>query len=316
MIGQKEKCHIGIDVSKATLDVYILPHNKHMQFKNDSKHIQKLVKKFLSFSSVNVVMEATGGYEKTVAYALAKANICVSVINPRQVRDFGRAFGQLAKTDKIDAKTIALFAERIQPKANVAWNENQQKIAENNTRRRQLVEMITMERNHLEMANEEAKKSIETVLKTLEKELNKINRALEEVIERDSQLSNKNALLKSIKGVGPTVAAGIIAELPEIGNINARQISALAGLAPFNRDSGTLRGKRCIWGGRASVRRPLYMATLVAMRFNWQIKKFYDRLCEAGKPKKLAMIACMRKLLIIMNAMIKHGELWRSQAAI
>ena len=312
MTIQDGKCYIGIDVSKAILDVYILPFKKYMEFKNDAKGIKKLTEKLESFPQASIVMEATGGYEKSIAQLLKKVGLSVSVMNPRLIRDFAKALGKLAKTDRIDAEIIALFAEKMQPKANVTYNENQQKLTEFNARRRQIIEMITMEKNRLDKASNELKKSIQRIIKALEKELQAVNEALEKSIQNDADYAQKNALLKSIKGVGSIVAAGIIANLPELGNVNPKQISALAGLAPYNRDSGTLRGKRTIWGGRASVRTTLWMATLVATRHNPQIKSFYDRLCNAGKQKKVAITACMHKLLIIMNAMIKHNEPWRT----
>lgn len=309
---QDEKCYIGIDVSKAILDVYVSPCNKYMQFKNDTKGIHKLTEKLKTFSHASVVMEATGGYEKPVAQSLQKAGFSVSVVNPRPIRDFAKALGKLAKTDRIDAEVIALFAEKMQPQANIIYNETQQKLAGLNARRRQIIDMITMEKNRLDKVGNELKKSIQRIIKALEKELQTINEALEKSIQNDVDYAQKNTLLKSIKGVGSVVSAGIIADLPELGNVSAKQISALAGLAPYNRDSGTLRGKRTIWGGRASVRTTLYMATLVATRHNPQIKSFYERLCNAGKQKKVAIIACMHKLLIIMNAMIKHNEPWQT----
>jgi transposase len=315
MMVQDGKCYIGIDVSKKILDVHILPCKKYMQFKNDIKGIQKLTEKLKTFSQVSTVMEATGGYEKPVAQSLQKAGLAVSVVNPRSIRDFAKALGKLAKTDRIDAEVIALFSEKMQPKENVVYSENQQELAGLNARRRQIIEMITMEKNRLDKSSGELKKSIQRIIKALEKELQAINEALEKSIESDADYAQKSTLLKSIKGVGSVVSAGIIAELPELGNVSAKQISALAGLAPYNRDSGTLRGKRTIWGGRASVRTTLYMATLVATRHNPQIKSFYERLCNAGKQKKVAITACMHKLLIIMNAMIKHKESWRIATA-
>lgn len=310
MANKDDKSYVGMDVSKEVLDVYILPFEKHMQFQNNANGVRKLIEKLQSFPGVFIVMEATGGYERPAAQALAKANLSTAVVNPRQIRDFARALGKLAKTDKIDAQTIAMFAEKIQPKENVVCNENQEALSENNTRRRQLIDMITMEKNRLDKANKALKKSIKRVLGVLEKELETINKAQKKTIDADPVQSQKNALLQSIKGVGSVVAAGVIADLPELGSVSAKQISALAGLAPYNRDSGTLRGKRTIWGGRASVRTTLYMATLTAIRFNEQIKTFYERLCKAGKAKKVAIVACMHKLLIIMNAIIKSNKLW------
>ncbi len=311
MTIQDGKCYIGIDVSKAILDVYVLPYEKYMQFKNDAKGIKKLTEKLKSFPQTSIAMEATGGYEKPIAQSLQKVGLSVSIVNPRLIRDFAKALGKLAKTDRIDAKVIALFAEKMQPQANVLHNEDQQKLAGLNVRRRQIIDMITMEKNRLDKVSNDLKKSIQRIIKALEKELQTINEALAKSIQNDETFAQKNALLKSIKGVGSVVAAGLISDLPELGSLGSKQISALAGLAPYNRDSGTLRGKRTIWGGRSSVRTMLYMATLVAIRHNPQIKNFYERLCNAGKLKKVAIIACMHKLLIIINAMIKHNEAWR-----
>jgi transposase len=307
MTIQNEKCYIGIDVSKAILDICILPKKVYFQVENNVTGIRKLIKKLKIFSDFSVAMESTGGYEKPVALALAKEKFPVAIINPRQIRDFAKAIGRLAKTDRIDS-------EKIQPKTNVICDENQQKLAENNARRRQLIDMITMEKNRLDKASKEMKKSIQHVIKLLQKELEKINESLEKAIQCDDEYIRRDELLQTIKGVGSVVSAGIIADLPELGNLSAKEISALAGLAPLNRDSGTLRGKRTIWGGRASVRRVLYMATLVATRHNIKIKAFYERLCAAGKLKKVAITACMHKLLIIMNAMIKSNQPWRIEA--
>ena len=314
MTINKDKYHIGIDVSKAILDVYILEDQKYLQFANDPSGIKKLLKiKQLSANTL-VVMESTGGYEKPVAQVLAKADVKVAVINPRQIRDFAKALGKLAKTDRIDAEVIAIFAEKIQPKINIICDENHHKLAEKNTRRRQLIDMITMEKNRLDKASKEMKKSIQHVIDLLEKELEKINESLQKTIQNDPEYARKDALLQTIKGVGSATTAGVIADLPELGRLTGKEISALAGLAPLNRDSGTMRGQRTIWGGRASVRRTLYMATLVATRHNKRIRAFYEKLCAAGKAKKSAIVACMHKILMIMNAMIKNDQPWRIEA--
>lgn len=310
MTNLKEKFYVGIDVSKATLDVFISPCDKYMQFENNTTGIAKLINKLKSFSDVLIVMEPTGGFEKKPAKQLTEAELLVAIVNPRQIRDFARASGKLAKTDKIDAQVIALFAQKMSPKPNVVLNETQETLEENNARRRQLVDMITMEKNRLSKARGSIKDSIKQVITTLEDELEKINQLLEKTIQEDSDLSRKSELLQSVKGIGPAVAAGLLSDLPELGTLSAREISSLAGLAPLNRDSGQMRGKRMIYGGRASVRCTLYMATLVATRFNKQIKTYYDRLCKAGKAKKVALTACMHKLLIIINAMIKNNTQW------
>jgi transposase len=314
MTIQNEKCYIGIDVSKGMLDVFISSNKKHLQFENNVTGISKLIKKVKLFSDLLVVMESTGGYEKSIAHALFKKNIAVAIINPRQIRDFAKALGKLAKTDRIDAEVIAIFAEKMQPKANVICDENQQELAEYNARRRQLIDMITMEKNRLDKASKKMEKSIQHIIKLLQKELEKINESLGKAIQCNKEYARRDELLQTINGVGSVVAAGIVADLPELGSLSGREISALAGLAPLNRDSGTQRGKRAIWGGRASVRCILYMATLVATRHNTKIKVFYARLCAAGKLKKVALIACMRKLLTIMNAMIKNDQPWRIEA--
>lgn len=310
MIDKNNKFYIGIDVSKTILDVYILPINKYMQFSNTPQDIQKLVKKLSVFSDALIVMESTGGYEKPIAYALHEASTAVCIINPRQVRDFAKALGKLAKTDKIDAEVIALFACKIEPKANVTYKKEHKDLNDNNARRHQLVEMIKMEKNRLDKASPGQRESIERVLEVLEDELTKINEAQSKVIDSDSSLSKKKIILESVTGIGSITAIAVLSELPELGNIGSKQISALAGLAPYNCDSGAMKGKRMIWGGRASVRNALYMATLVAIRHNLRIKTFYERLCLTGKAKKSAIIACMHKLLIIMNAMIKNECYW------
>ena len=314
MINDCQKSHVGIDVSKTFLDVYVLPDKKYFRFNNDIKGINKLVKKIQLFPNIEIVMEATGGYEQQVAEELKKANLSVCVANPRQIRDFAKGLGKLAKTDKIDAEVIALFSQKVQPMANVIIDENQKKLAEYATRRSQLVRIISVERNHLEHASKESQKSINRIIKVLEKELEKITFAQEKIIQEDSIYSQKNKILQSIKGVGSVVSSEIIANLPELGKIEHRQITSLVGLAPFNHDSGKLRGKRAIKGGRKSIRCMLYMAIISGIRYNPRIKEFYQRLRTFGKSPKVAITACMRKLLIMMNAMVRKNELWNSCA--
>lgn len=303
--------YIGIDVSKHCLDIVIHPNNKYMQFKNSLQDIKKIISKASKFNNPLVVMEATGGYEKTLVTELQKANINVCVVNPRQIRDFAKAFGILAKTDKIDAKVIALFASKKELKPNLVLSEEQHKISENNARRQQLINMIVQEKNRLDKASPEQRKSINRILKALEKELKVINSTQEKIIEESKEFTEKKEILESVKGIGGITANAIIAELPEIGTLGKKQISSLAGLAPHCRDSGTLKGKRTIWGGRASVRKALYMATLTAIKYNPIIKAFFSKLCLAGKAKMTAIIACMRKLLVIINAMVHKKEKWK-----
>lgn len=310
MTNEAKKNYVGIDVSKQILDIYILPGQTHYSFTNDKKGMKQLLNQLERLSDISVVMEATGGYEKLVSSELKKQGFSVCVVNPRQIRDFAKALGKLAKTDKIDAQVIALFAERIQPQPSLSLNENLEELAELNTRRRQLIDMITMEKNRRDKVSSDGKKSIERILKVLEKELVSINEKQETLIKQDNHYAQIYRLLLTVKGIGSIVAAALIANLPELGQLSAKQITALAGLAPFNRDSGTLRGKRTIWGGRAPVRCAMYMATLVAIRYNEKIKAFYQHLRSAGKLKKVAIIACMRKLLICLNAMIKNNQPW------
>ncbi|HHF7375747.1 TPA: IS110 family transposase [Legionella bozemanae] len=272
--------------------------------------IQKLLAKVKLFPNTLIVLESTGGYEVSVSNALSKVNLNVCVINPRQIRDFAKASGRLAKTDKVDAEIIALFASKMEPEPNVIYNEKQQAMAANNARRRQLIDMIIAEKNRLDKATSEQAESIQRIVEVLEKELERIEAIQKQFVCHDETLKEKKKILTSIKGIGEVTAMAMLCELPELGALNTKQVASLAELAPFNRDSGTLKGKRTIWGGRASVRIALYMPTLVAIKHNPQLRAFYQRLCEAGKAKMAALIACMRKLLIIMNAMIKKKQCW------
>lgn len=311
MTKKQEKFYVGIDVSKNELDVYILPSNTYASYKNNPRGIQAIKRKLAQYPQPKVVFEATGGYEKRLANKLNEAGIEVCIVNPRQIRDFAKALGKLAKTDKIDAQIIALFAQKVEPEARQMKSKNQAQLAELSARRRQLIDMITMEKNRLDKANGAIKKSIKKIIKILEKELAEVEEQLNKIIIEDEFYSNVFDTLITVPGIGKTVATALIANMPELGSLSGKQIASLAGLAPFNRDSGQMRGTRAIWGGRASVRHCMYMATLVATRYNQKIKAFYQRLCEAGKPKKLAIIACMRKLLICINAMVKNNQPWQ-----
>lgn len=312
MSNLESKCYVGIDVSKGSLDVYIHPASKSLKVSNDPAGITEL-KKALPKKVTLIVMEATGGYERLVARALFDAGLPVSIANPRQVRDFAKAMGQLAKTDKIDGRLIALFGEKIEPPIKAPVDIKQQELEDQRARRKQIVEMIIMEKNRLDKASSIVKKGIEKTIKFLNKELNTLNQDLQKKISEDPEWSKKNTLLQSIKGVGPAVSLALLAALPELGTLDAKKISALVGVAPFNRDSGVYIGGRSVWGGRASVRAALYMAALVATRTNPKIEAFYKRLCESGKAKKVALTACMHKLLIIMNAMIKAETTWQAE---
>lgn len=310
MTKKQENFYVGIDVSKHELDVYILPANLSLTFKNTPRGIQALKKKIAQYTGAKVVLEATGGYEKLVADKLDEEDIDVCIVNPRQIRDFAKALGKLAKTDKIDAQVIALFAEKIQPAARIMKSKNQTKITELTTRRKQLLDILQMEKNRLDKASGDIKKSLSKIIKTIEKEIAVIEEKLNKLISEDEYYSKMYEHITSVPGIGEKVATALMAHLPELGTLSSRQITALAGLAPFNRDSGMMRGTRTIWGGRAPVRAAMYMATLVATKHNPIIKSFYRRLCEAGKPKKVALTACMRKLVIIVNAMVKNNQPW------
>lgn len=311
MTKKCKKFYIGIDVSKHELDVHISPDNIHATFKNSPKGFLSLKRKLTKYPGAKIVFEASGGYEKQLTYSLNEAGFELAVVNPRQIRDFAKALGKLAKTDKIDAYVIALFAEKMQPEARQIKSKTQAKLAELSARRKQLVDMITMEKNRLDKASGTIKKSIKKIIKALEKELNDVEKELKAIVSTDENYASTVDKLVSVPGIGEKVATALIAYLPELGSLSGKQISALAGLAPFNRDSGTLRGVRTIWGGRASVRGALYMSTLVATKHNPKIKAFYQKLCENGKAKKVALIACMRKLLICINAMIKNNQSWQ-----
>jgi transposase len=304
---------IGIDVSKDRLDGYVLPMAEAFSVARDAEGVSALVARVRAWAPGLVVMEATGGFEQVVAGAVAGAGLPVVVVNPRQIRDFARAIGRLAKTDRIDAQVIALFAERVRPEVRPLSDEQTRLLDELVTRRRQVIEMIVAEGNRARLLeSRRLKKRIERHRSALQDELTEIEQELDETIRGTPIWREKEDLLKSVPGVGDNLARTLIAELPELGTLDRRKIAALVGVAPFNRDSGSLRGKRTVWGGRATIRPALYMATLVASRHNPVIAAFYRRLCAAGKPKKLALTACMRKLLIILNAIVRDQKPWQT----
>jgi transposase len=302
--------YVGIDVSKARLDVCLLPEGEPFFVANDHEGIDELAGRLEEARPELVVLEATGGYERPVAAAIATLGIAVAVVNPRQARDFAKATGRLAKTDKIDAEVLARFASAVGPEPGVLPDEEARALQAILTRRRQLSGMLVAEKNRLLMAPEAVAKRIRAHVKWLEKELSRTNRELDEVVQESETWRRNEGLLRSVPGVGPVLARTLLAELPELGALAPKRLSALVGIAPFNRDSGTLRGKREVWGGRAPVRATLYMGALVATRHNPILKEFYERLLKAGKPKKVALVACMRKLLMILNAIMRDGVPW------
>lgn len=305
-----DKIHAGIDVSKATLDVAITNQKEVKSFLNSESGIKQIVSYLKKQVPILTIMEATGGLEKLLAASLVEASIPVVVVNPRQVRDFARAKGKLAKTDSIDARILAEFACEIHPEVRPLSDKQTEEIKAMLVRRQQLVEMITMENNRLWSADIRVKPSIDEHIQWLKQGLKNIDKDLENKIQHSPIWREKDDLLKSVPGVGPVLSITLLGALPELGNLNRKQIAALAGVAPFNRDSGKFRGKRTTRGGRARVRASLYMATLVATRFNPVIKAHYQHLLETGKVKKVALIACMRKLLTILNSMLKHHTSW------
>jgi len=300
---------VGIDVSKAQLDMALRPEGRFSASNDDAGYTQ-ILERLRGISPTLVVLEATGGLEIPITGILAAAGVPVVVVNPRQVRDFAKATGRLAKTDALDAQTLAHFAEVIRPELRPLPDEQTQALAALLARHRQLVEMLTAEKNRLSRAHTPVRKSLRTHIAWLERELSHTDRDLAHAIRESPVWCEKDDLLRSVPGIGPVVTSTLLANLPELGTLTGKQIAALVGVAPLNRDSGTWRGKRTVWGGRAQVRAVLYMAALVAARFNPVIRAFYQRLCAAGKAKKVALTACMRKLLIILNAMMKHRTRW------
>jgi transposase len=303
-----EKVYVGIDIAKDSLDVAVHASDKQWHYANDAAGIASLCKMLVNLGPALVIFEATGGYEMPLYLALDEAGLPATPVNPRQIRDFAKSTGKLAKTDSLDARVIAHFGYAIRPVPHPVPDTHDLKVAQG--RRLQLLEMITAETNRLKGTPKALKRRIESHITWLKQELEETDRELKEIIEKDPIWREKNSLLQSTPGVGPTLSVTLIAQLPELGTLNRRQIAALVGVAPLNRDSGKMHGRRMVWGGRTHVRTVLYMATLVATRFNPVIRGFYTRLCAAGKKKKVALTACMRKLLTILNAMLKHHIPW------
>ncbi len=300
--------YVGIDVSGDTLDYCINPSGEVGVFRNNRVGIGRMVKVLAKLKPKLVVFESSGGIEMPMYLAFSEAGLPATPVNPRKVRDFARSMGILAKTDRIDASVIARYAGAagIEPKL----IPDTQDLKEMLTRRDQIVQMITMETNRLRTANRGLRKSIADHIAWLRRELDELDRMLKERIQSDPDCSEKDTILRSAPGIGPATAAALIGRIPELGNLNRKTMANLVGLAPLNRDSGKYRGKRTIWGGRSRVRAPLYMATLVATRCNPAIRSLYERLLKAGKAKKVALVACMRKFITILNSMVKHHATW------
>ncbi|MGI6207780.1 MAG: IS110 family transposase [Anaerolineae bacterium] len=308
-MGQ-EGVFVGIDVSSQRLDVAWHGREEVRSTTNDEAGISELVGWLQESGADLVVLEATGGYETAVGIALGVAGLPVALVNARQVRDFAKAMGKLAKSDAIDARVIAHFGAAVRPKPRPLGDELSRELRAIVVRRRQLQEMLVAERNRLRLAGRAVRPGLEAHIQWLESELKDIDRRLSRML-RDSPLwREKEELYRSVPGVGPVLAASLMADLPELGSLNRKKIAALVGVAPFNRDSGRFRGRRCIWGGRGGLRATLYMATLAARRCNPVIRAFFERLEAQGKPYKVAMTACMRKLLVILNAIAASGKPW------
>lgn len=308
-----EKIWVGIDVSQNLLDVYILPQGLSLQQPNNEAGIAALIAQFLPFSPTLVVVESTGGLERAIVLGLQTALIPVAIANPRKVKGFAIALGK-AKTDKLDAQVIARFAQSVQPQSQPPVTPSAQQLSDLVRRRQQLVEMQVAEKNRLSRAAQTVQADIKAHIEQLDHRIVTLNEQIQSLAQQQRDWQRKDEILQSVKGIGKVTAALCLAELPELGTLSEKQIARLVGVAPINHDSGKHKGKRMISGGRTSVRCGLYMATLVATRHNPVIRKFYQRLLANGKLKKVALVACMRKLLVILNAMIRSDQTWQVPA--
>ena len=306
---------VGIDVSKVQLDVALRPTDDHWPVSNDEPGSALLVERLRTIQPTLLVLEATGGREGPVAGALAEAGLPVVVVNPRHARDFAKATGRLAKTDPLEAQGLAHFAEAVRPTPRPLPDAQAHALSALLTRRRQLVQMLTAERRRLQSAPQRIRADIQAHIAWLERRLARTDADLAAGIRSSPLWCATDEILQSTPGVGPVLSRTLVAEVPELGLLNRKEIAALIGVAPLNYDSGTLRGKRVVWGGRAHVRAVLYMSTLSAVRHNPVLKAFYERLRAAGKAAKVALTASMRKLLTILNAMIKHRTRWQAKPA-
>lgn len=311
--SESTRVSVGIDVSKSALDVGIHENGEIWSCSNDASGSAALVAKLKQLKATSIVLEATGGFETLVTATLSAADLPVIVVNPRQVRDFAKATGQLAKTDRIDCRVLAHFAAAIDPPVRPVKSAETQHLEALLARRRQIVEMLVAEKNRLANNHDRAVvKDLNAHIAWLERRLKSSDDELQRVLKTSPAWRERNDLLRSVPGVGPVLSLTLLAQLPELGQLNRREIAKLVGVAPFNWDSGQWRGSRHIWGGRATVRSPLFMATLCAIRINPTIKYFYRRLIAAGKAPKVAITACMRKLLTILNVMVKTQTSWRT----
>lgn len=313
---RESNVYVGIDVSKARLDVAVIPSGESWSEPNDEKGVRGLVSRLRQLGPRLVLLEATGGLESLLAAELGAAGAPVAVVNPRQVRDFARATGRLAKTDAIDAVVIARFGEAVKPEARPLKEARVSELTALVSRRRQLVDMLVAEKNRLLSAPGNVRKDIQAHIKWLEKRIGEAEGKISKAVKESPIWREDDELLRSVPGVGKVLSMTLLANVPELGELSRRQIAALVGVAPFNRDSGLFRGRRSIWGGRAAVRSVLYMGVVAAIRRNPVIRRFHRRLRDAGKPPKVALTACMRKLLVILNTMMKTRKKWEPHYAI
>jgi len=307
--------NVGVDVGKSQLDLYLLERDRALSVPNDEHAIASLVRRLRRYRLERIVIEATGRLEQPFVRAALAAGLPVVVVSPLKIRRFADAIGQLAKTDEIDARLIARFAAAVKPLARPAPDANAQIIKDLVVRRRQLVSLRTMEKNRRQVMPQELKAGIDRIIKTLDRELKRLEQLIDHAVDQHAPSRHKRELLTSMPGIGNSVAATLLGDLPELGSLNRREIASLTGVAPFNRDSGKLRGKRRIRGGRAHSRTALYLSAMVATRFNPDIKRFYERLVSAGKHKKVALTACIRKIVTALNAMLRDNKPWQSSFA-
>lgn len=315
MSGQREERFVGIDVSKASLEVAVRPSGERWSTANDEKEVPSLVEALRQIGPALIVVEATGGLQTLVVAELTAGGLPVAVVNPRQARDFAKATGRLAKTDPIDADVLAHFAQAIRPEVRELKDEETQLLTALMSRRRQIVDMLTAEKNRLSVAPKGVRKEIQKHIEWLEARVQLMNRQISDAIKKSPVWREKDCILQSTPGVGPVLSVSLLAGVPELGKLNRQKLAALVGVAPLNRDSGLFKGTRKVWGGRAQVRAVLYMAAVSATRANPVIRAFYQRLIAAGKKPKVAITACMRKLLSILNVMLKNGTRWQVKEA-
>jgi len=309
-----QELFVGIDVSKAELEVATHDQDETRSFPNDRRGIAKLIAALEATPPTLIVFEPTGGYELALAIALVAADLPGVMVNAKRLRDFAKAIGRLAKTDKLDAQDIAHYAQAIRPQLRRVPDDQERALRDRVTRRRQLLEMVNMERNRLELASAARRKELNRHLAWLAKEVQRMDDEIERMLRENPVWHEDEQLLRSVPGIGPVSCSALLSELPELGTLSHKQIAALVGVAPYNHDSGKLRGHRCISGGRASVRSALYMSVLTATVHNPPIREFYQRLTQAGKPAKVAFTACMRKLLTMLNAMLRDRTPWQANA--